>query len=183
MFGNVVGVFVSVVWFVPAPHLPGDHEGWPLRFGVFRLGPSGAERLWSAAVHSFMSVVQERERAHENHRSFQNSVERIADERSDPLIAGYFSVAGNLHRRFYHDSMEDWERDAGWPKVLDLIRRELKWRRQTLRTFAGPEQHGILVNAGDPMMRMVTHYGITSEYIDFTLLAIQDHFKQALAAA
>ena len=130
-----------------------------------------------------MSVVQEREWAHEGHRSFQDVVERIADERSDPLIAGYFSVAGNLHRRFYHDSMEDWERDADRPIVLDLIRRVLKWLRQALRTLAGPKQHGILVNAGDLMMRMVTHWGISSEDIHYILIAIENHFKRPLAAA
>ena len=176
-------MFVTVVCLVPAPHLPGHHEGWPLRFGVFRLGPSGADRLWGAAVHSFMSVVQEREWAHESHRSFQNAVGRIADERSDPLIAGYFSVAGNLHRRFYHDFMEDWERDADRPLVLDLIRRVLKWRRQALRLLRDPKQHGILVNAGDLAMRKATHWGISSEDIDYILLDIENHFKQALAGA
>ena len=45
------------------------------------------------------------------------------------------------------------------------------------------KQQGILVNPGDPVMRMVTHYGISSEDIDYTLVAIQEHFKQALAAA
>ena len=42
---------------------------------------------------------------------------------------------------------------------------------------------GILVNAGDPVMRMVTHYGISSEDIDYTLVALQEHFKEAVAAA
>ena len=39
---------------------------------------------------------------------------------------------------------------------------------------------GILVNAGDPVMRMVTHYGIASEDIDYTLLAMTEVFKEAL---
>ena len=45
------------------------------------------------------------------------------------------------------------------------------------------KERGILVNPGDPMMRMVTHYGISSEDIDYTLVALQEHFREAVAAA
>ncbi len=45
------------------------------------------------------------------------------------------------------------------------------------------KERGILVNAGDPVMRMVTHYGISSEDIDYTLVALQEHFRAAVAAA
>ena len=86
----------------------------------------GAEKLWGAAAHAIMSIAQEREWPHESHRSLKNAAERIADERRDPLIAGYFSVAEKFHRHFYHDSMEDWERDADRPKIHDLVRRVLK---------------------------------------------------------
>ena len=48
---------------------------------------------------------------------------------------------------------------------------------------ANLKERGILVNAGDPMMRMVTHYGISSEDIDYTLVALQEHFRAAVAAA
>lgn len=44
------------------------------------------------------------------------------------------------------------------------------------------KKRGILVNAGDPVMRMVTHYGISSEDIDYTLVALQEHFRAAVAA-
>lgn len=44
------------------------------------------------------------------------------------------------------------------------------------------KQRGILVNPGDPVMRMVTHHGIASEDIDYTLVAMQEHFRQAVAA-
>ena len=44
------------------------------------------------------------------------------------------------------------------------------------------KDRGILVNTGDPVMRMVTHYGISSEDIDYTLVAMQEHFRQAVAA-
>ena len=41
-------------------------------------------------------------------------------------------------------------------------------------------EQGILVNAGDPVMRMVTHYGISSEDIDYTLIAIRKAMKSAI---
>ena len=85
----------------------------------------GAEKLWGAAAHSIMSVAQEREWPHESHRSLKNAAERIAKEHDAPLIAGYFSVAEKFHRHFYHDSMENWERDADRPKVHDFVRRVL----------------------------------------------------------
>lgn len=47
---------------------------------------------------------------------------------------------------------------------------------------ANLKERGILVNAGDPVMRMVTHYGISSEDIDYTLVALQEHFRAAVAA-
>ena len=85
----------------------------------------GAEKLWGAAAHAVMSVAQEREWAHESHRSLKNAAERLSQETDDPLIAGYFGIAEKFHRHFYHDSMEDWERDADRPKVHDFVERVL----------------------------------------------------------
>ena len=82
----------------------------------------GAEKLWGAAAHS---IAQEREWPHESHRSLKNVAERIAAEKEDPLIAGYFSVAEQFHRHFCHDSMEDWERESDRPLVHDFVRRVL----------------------------------------------------------
>ena len=47
----------------------------------------------------------------------------------------------------------------------------------------GLRERGILVNAGDPVMRMVTHFGVESEDIDYTLIAISEMFKDGLATA
>ena len=47
---------------------------------------------------------------------------------------------------------------------------------------ANLKERGILVNAGDPVMRMVTHYGISSEDIDYTLVALEEGFKAGVAA-
>ena len=44
-------------------------------------------------------------------------------------------------------------------------------------------ERGILVNAGDPVMRMVTHFGVESEDIDYTLIAVSEIFKDGLATA
>ena len=44
-------------------------------------------------------------------------------------------------------------------------------------------ERGILVNPGDPVMRIVTHYGISSEDIDYTLIAMRDSLRDAVAAA
>ena len=85
----------------------------------------GAEKLWGAAAHAIMAAAQERDWPHESHRSLKNAAERISKEFDDPLIAGYFSVAEKFHRHFYHDSMEDWEREADRPKVHDFVQRLL----------------------------------------------------------
>jgi len=39
---------------------------------------------------------------------------------------------------------------------------------------------GILVNAGDPVMRMVTHYGVEAEDIDYTLIAMSEILDDGL---
>ncbi len=43
-------------------------------------------------------------------------------------------------------------------------------------------ERGISVSPGDPVMRMVTHYGISSEDIDYTLMAMRESVEYALAA-
>ncbi len=47
---------------------------------------------------------------------------------------------------------------------------------------ASLKERGILVNAGDPAMRMVTHYGISSEDIDYTLVALEEEFRNGAVA-
>ena len=84
-----------------------------------------AEKLWSAAAHSIMSIAKERDWHHQSHRALKNAAARIADERHDPLITSNFAVAEKFHVYFYHRYMEDWERDADRPLVHDLVRRVL----------------------------------------------------------
>ena len=85
----------------------------------------GAEKLWGAAAHAVMAVAQERGWSHDSHRSLKNAAIRLSQLREDPLIEAYFLAAEKFHRHFYHDSMEDWERDADRPLVHDFVRRVL----------------------------------------------------------
>ena len=86
----------------------------------------GAEKLWGAAAHAIMSVAQDQGWPHESHRSLKNAAIRLSQLREDPLIDYGFGLAEKFHRHFYHDSMEDWERNADRPKVHDLVRRVLE---------------------------------------------------------
>ncbi len=85
----------------------------------------GAEKLWGAAAHAVMAAAQLRGWSYESHRSLKNAAMNLSDETGDPLIDAYFAAAEKFHRHFYHDSMEDWERDADRPLVHDLVRRVL----------------------------------------------------------
>ena len=86
----------------------------------------GAEKLWGAAAHAVMAAAQEREWPHESHRSLKNAAIKLSAEAKDPSIEHLFLAAEKFHRHFYHDSMEDWERDADRPLVHDLVRRVLE---------------------------------------------------------
>ena len=90
----------------------------------------GAEKLWGAAAHAVMSVAQERGWPHESHRSLKNAVIQLSENYEDPLsqqgvLAG-FLAAEKFHRHFYHDSMEDWERNVDRPLVHDFVKRVLQ---------------------------------------------------------
>ncbi len=86
----------------------------------------GAEKLWGAAAHAMMSVALEEGWSHGSHRALKNAAIQLSKDRNDPLIEAYFGLAEKFHRHFYHDSMEDWERDADRPLVHDLVRRVLR---------------------------------------------------------
>lgn len=84
-----------------------------------------SEKLWGAAAHAVMAVAQERGWDHRSHRSLKNAVIRLSREHGDPLILAHFLAAEKFHRNFYHDDMEDWERDADRPLVHDFVERVL----------------------------------------------------------
>ena len=85
----------------------------------------GAEKLWGAAAHAVMAIAIERGWPHNSHRALKNAVSQISAELEDPSIEMAFGLAEKFHRHFYHDSMEDWERDADRPLVKEFVRRVL----------------------------------------------------------
>ena len=85
----------------------------------------GAEKLWGAAAHAVIAVAQQRGWPHHSHRSMKNAVLRLAKEYNDPILELSFLAAEKFHRHFYHDSMEDWERDADRPAVRLFVERML----------------------------------------------------------
>ena len=85
----------------------------------------GSEKLWGAAAHAIMAVAQERGWDHRSHRSLKNAAVRLSREQGDPLILAHFGLSEKFHRNFYHDDMEDWERDIDGPLVHDFVARVL----------------------------------------------------------
>lgn len=85
----------------------------------------GSEKLWGAAAHAVMAVAQQRGWDYRSHRSLKNAVIRLSREQGDPLIEAQFAAAEKFHRNFYHDDMEDYERDADRPLVHDFVARVL----------------------------------------------------------
>ena len=82
----------------------------------------GSEKLWDATSHAVMAVAQQREW---DYRSLKNAAIRLSREQNDPTIEAYFAVAEKFHKNFYHDDMEDWERDADRPLVERFVTRVL----------------------------------------------------------
>ena len=91
----------------------------------------GSEKLWGAAAHAVIAVAQQRGWQHRSHRSMKNAVIRIADELGKEnellgdVIRAEFAAAEKFHRNYYHDDMEDYERDADRPIVHRFVRRML----------------------------------------------------------
>ena len=85
----------------------------------------GAEKLWVAAAHAVMAVAEVRGWAHHSHQSLKAAVNRISQELSDPYVETSFGVAEKFHRHFYHDSMEEFERQVDRPHVHQFVERML----------------------------------------------------------
>ena len=85
----------------------------------------GAEKLWGAAAHAVMAIALDRGWSHNNHQSLKQAVTRVAREREDPLLEASFGLAEKFHRHFYHDSMEDFERQVDRPHVKRFVERML----------------------------------------------------------
>ena len=91
----------------------------------------GSGKLWGAAAHAVIAVAQQRGWQHRSHRSMKNAVIRIADELGKEnellgeVIRAEFAAAEKFHRNYYHDDMEDYERDADRPIVHNFVHRML----------------------------------------------------------
>ena len=90
----------------------------------------GSEKLWGAASHAVMAVAQQRGWNYRSHRSLKNAAIQLSREHNDPTIEAYFAVAEKFHKNFYHDDMEEWERDADKPLVERFVTRVLSLLEQ-----------------------------------------------------
>ena len=99
-----------------------------------------SEKLWSAAAHAVMAVIDGDGRVAYGHRELKAMAERLALEHRDPLIASGFSIAG----MYYHDSHhahllldgDEWLADR--PKVGNFVARVLALRNDPGQNGQGP---------------------------------------------
>ena len=84
-----------------------------------------SEKLWGAATHALMAVMQEDGQVGKNHRELRRAVRRLAEERSDPFIRIGFEVAEKFHANFYHGFMEDFQISEGREDVHEFVQRLL----------------------------------------------------------
>ena len=81
----------------------------------------GSEKLSGAATQSVIAICQQRGWKYRSHRDMKNAVTNLARELGEPLIVGGFIAAENFHRNFFHDHMEDYEREADRPAVHHFV--------------------------------------------------------------
>ncbi len=81
----------------------------------------GSEKLYGAATQSVIAICQQRGWKYRSHRDMKNAVTNLARELGEPLIVGGFIAAENFHRNFFHDHMEDYEREADRPAVHHFV--------------------------------------------------------------
>ena len=85
----------------------------------------GSEKLYGAATQAIIANCQQRGWRYNSHRAMKQAVAELARELNDPFIGGGFIAAENFHRNFFHDHMEDYERDADRPVVHQFVARLL----------------------------------------------------------
>ena len=85
----------------------------------------GSEKLWGAATHALMAVMQSNGQTMKSHREMQNAARRLAIERNDVLILAGFDAAERFHINFYHGYMEDWQIADGREDVREFVERLL----------------------------------------------------------
>ena len=89
----------------------------------------GSEKLYGAATQAVIAICQQRGWRYKSHRAMQQAVSEIAREQHDDTIAdaitGGFSAAERFHENFFHDHLEDYEREAYRPTVHHFVNRLL----------------------------------------------------------
>ena len=84
-----------------------------------------SEKLWGAATHALMAVMQEDGQVGKNHRELRRAARRLASERNEPFIRTGFAVAEMFHANFYHGFMEDFQISEGREDVCEFVQRLL----------------------------------------------------------
>ena len=86
----------------------------------------GSEKLYGAATQVIIAICQQRGWKYNNHRSMKWAVNELAKEVGEPYISGGYIAAENFHRNFFHDHMEDYERESDRPTVHLFVNRMLE---------------------------------------------------------
>ncbi len=86
----------------------------------------GAEKLYGAATQAVIAIAKQRDWGYRTHRATKNATVRLADEYGDPLLETGFGLAEKFHRNFFHNDMEEYERDADRPFVDQFVTRVLE---------------------------------------------------------
>ena len=77
----------------------------------------GSEKLYGAATQVIIAICQQRGWKYNSHRAMKWAVAEIAREQGNLYIVSGFANAENFHRNFFHDHMEDYERETERPAV------------------------------------------------------------------
>lgn len=85
-----------------------------------------AEKLYGAASHAVIAVAKQRGWGHRTHRETKNVTSRLAEETGDLFMFSGFVVAEKFHKHFFHNEMEDYEREADRPFVHQFVNRLLE---------------------------------------------------------
>ena len=85
----------------------------------------GSEKLYGAATQVIIAICQQRGWKYNSHRSMKWAVDELAKEIGEPYISGGYIAAENFHRNFFHDHMEDYERESDRPTVHLFVNRML----------------------------------------------------------
>ena len=89
----------------------------------------GSEKLYGAATQVIIAICQQRGWRYNNHRAMKRAVTSLSQEYdnadiADAIIGGYIA-AENFHRNFFHDHMEDYQREEDRPTVHRFVARLL----------------------------------------------------------